>query len=487
MNTPRVMLGAALGCAVILAACGDDPMGETPPARLARVRGNGQTGAPSQTLPVSYAVRVMDSTGAPAAGATVQWIARRGAVSQTTSMTGPDGVATTTATLADTAGVDTVLAVGSDPLDSIAFVSVVVTGPAIVHQEPIQPNYGLHDTFVRSGLAFASAWNTGVIVFDVGDGRLGGGPAAPVPIRTIQTGDNGVAGGRQSHNSWWFHNPVTSERRYLFVGQEGPGFIGSQSSGDIYAVDVSDLSAPTQVASFRLPGAGTHNFWMDEPAQVLYAAYYNGGVVAIDVSGTLAGDLASRRIDSIAPGGAGNTSTWSVQLANGFVYAVDMLSGVWQLQLSGGSFSAIAGGSNVPERFSSDFWVYGNHIYSGTWGSRGGRVGNAVKIWRLDAGGAPALIDSIIVTGIATVSDVQVSDDGRLLVFSAEGGPSHGLHVYGLTDPENPTHLWTSPPLSLHTATIADINGRRYVFAARNPGQTVAPAMVVFDVTDLAP
>ena len=56
-------------------------------------------------------------------------------------------------------------------------------------------------------------------------------------------------------------------------------------------VDVSDLEHPQAVATFGLAGSGTHNFWVDEPAQVLYAAYYNGGVVAIDVSGTLSGDL----------------------------------------------------------------------------------------------------------------------------------------------------------------------------------------------------
>jgi hypothetical protein len=31
---------------------------------------------------------------------------------------------------------------------------------------------------------------------------------------------------------------------------------------------------------YRVPGAGAHNFWMDEPRQVLSAAFYNGGVVA---------------------------------------------------------------------------------------------------------------------------------------------------------------------------------------------------------------
>jgi hypothetical protein len=96
-------------------------------------------------------------------------------------------------------------------------------------------------------------------------------------------------------------------------------------------VDVSNLSAPVEVATFHMPGAGVHNFWMDEAEGVLYAAYYNGGVVALDVTGTLSGDLTSRLISTIKPGGATNTFTWGVQLHNGYLYASDMLSGLWQL------------------------------------------------------------------------------------------------------------------------------------------------------------
>ena len=96
-------------------------------------------------------------------------------------------------------------------------------------------------------------------------------------------------------------------------------------------VDVSNLAAPVEVAFYHMPGAGTHNFWMDEGRQVLYAAYYNGGVVALDVSGTLSGDLASREIARLQPGGSGNTYVWGVQLANGSLYASDMLSGLWQI------------------------------------------------------------------------------------------------------------------------------------------------------------
>jgi hypothetical protein len=196
---------------------------------------------------------------------------------------------------------------------------------ALVATVPVPANYGHHDTFVRDGLAFVCAWNTGVRIYDVGDGVAGGTPLAPQLVSTIATS------GGQVHNAWWFHNPVTNEKKYLFVGQEGPGTIGASSSGDIHVVDVSNLANPVEVASYHLNGAGTHNFWMDEPRQVLYAAYYNGGIVALDVSGTLSGSLASREIARITPGGGGNTFMWGVMLYNGYIYASDMLSGLWQL------------------------------------------------------------------------------------------------------------------------------------------------------------
>jgi hypothetical protein len=195
---------------------------------------------------------------------------------------------------------------------------------------PIPPAYGIHDTYVRDGLGFVFAWNTGVIIYDVGNGIRGGSPSNPQEVSRLVTSSTAKVS-PSVHNGWWFHNPVSGENRYLFIGQEGPGVIGSQSSGDIHVVDVSNLTNPREVASFHLDSAGTHNFWMDEPRQILYAAYYNGGVVALDVSGTLSGDLSNRLLAEVVPGGPGNTFTWGVQLANGSLYASDMLSGLWQL------------------------------------------------------------------------------------------------------------------------------------------------------------
>jgi hypothetical protein len=209
-----------------------------------------------------------------------------------------------------------------------------VTDPADITPAatvPIPPFYGIHDTYVRDGLAFVFAWNTGVIIYDVGNGMAGGSPASPAEVSRLVTDDAGVKAGPSVHNGWWFHNPVTHEARYLFIGQEGPQILKEASSGDIHVVDVSDLRHPVEVASFHLDGAGTHNFWMDEAHQILYAAYYNGGVVALDVSGTLEGDLSGRLLANIRPGGDGNTYVWGVQLVGGSLYVIDMLSGLWQL------------------------------------------------------------------------------------------------------------------------------------------------------------
>ena len=143
---------------------------------------------------------------------------------------------------------------------------------------------------------------------------------------------------------WWFHNGATGEKRFAFVGQEGSGSVGASSSGDIHVVDVSNFSSPHEVAFYHLDGAGTHNFFVDETRGILYAAYYNGGVRAIDVSGDLSScDPANKSADgrcdlakmgrelANGPVDAGPVYIWGVQLSGGHVYASDMLNGIWKM------------------------------------------------------------------------------------------------------------------------------------------------------------
>jgi hypothetical protein len=241
------------------------------------------------------------------------------------------------------------------------------------------------------------------------------------------------------------------------------------------------------VAFFHLPGAGTHNFWMDEQHQILYAAYYNQGVVSLDVSGTLSGNLAARLIDSLRVGGPGNTYTWGVELHAGSLYAIDMLSGLWRLSAdSAGHLATVSGGNNVASRFSSDLSVdtLAAYAYTGSWDwlRRTNLPGSVVKVWSIS--GAPTLVDSILITQVTAVSDVKVSPDGKLLLFSTEQGPNSGFYFYSLANPAAPSFLayYATGSEGIHTIKWAAINGRLYAFGAKNPSN---PQLIILDVTAL--
>ena len=194
----------------------------------------------------------------------------------------------------------------------------------------------MHDVFVRDGILFTAIWNGGVSIWDIGGGG-NGSVASPRQIGNVPT-----IGGKV-HNVWWYHS-AGGEKRYAFVGEEGPGSLGVHSSGDIHVVDVSDLAAPREVAFFRVLGAGTHNFSVDEGRGILYAAYYNGGVRAIDIRGDLSACSAALR-DGLGrcdlarmerelahgPADEGPVHIWGVHFAGGRIYASDMLNGLWVL------------------------------------------------------------------------------------------------------------------------------------------------------------
>lgn len=196
----------------------------------------------------------------------------------------------------------------------------------------------VHDVFVRDGILFTALWNGGLTLWDIGGGGRGGTPASPVQLGNVRT-----AGGLV-HNVWWFHDPSTGAKRYAFVGEEGPSSGFATSSGDVHVVDVSDMTAPREVAFYHVPNAGTHNFWMNEAEGILYAAYYNAGVQALDVRGdlsacTTAQKAADGRCDlgamgrrlAAGPTGQGDVYVWGVQGEGSYIYASDMPNGLWKL------------------------------------------------------------------------------------------------------------------------------------------------------------
>ena len=218
-------------------------------------------------------------------------------------------------------------------------VIVDLSNPAAPTQvfSAVMGNPFVHDVYVRDGILITALWDDGIKIWDIG-GAGQGTVANPLPIGSL------VTKGGEAHNVWWFHNQISGEKRYVFVGQEGPGSIGTFSSGDIHVVDVSNLATPHEVAFYTLAGAGTHNFSVDETRGILYAAYYNGGVRAIDVTGDLSScDAAARSADGRCDLGkmgrelghgladVGPVYVWGVQFTGANLYASDMLNGLWKL------------------------------------------------------------------------------------------------------------------------------------------------------------
>ncbi len=200
----------------------------------------------------------------------------------------------------------------------------------------------IHDVFVRDGLLFTALWHDGVTIWDIGGGGRSGSPQNPIEIGNVRT----VNG--STHNLFWFHDPTNSSKRYVFVGEEGPASIGNRASGDLHVVDVSDMTRPVEVAMYHVNDAGAHNFSMDEPNGMLYAAFYNAGVRVLDVRGDLGSCTAEQKVSATDSRcdlekmnrvrGIGLQDrgkpvfVWGVHFVGGNVYASDMLNGLWKLR-----------------------------------------------------------------------------------------------------------------------------------------------------------
>jgi hypothetical protein len=215
----------------------------------------------------------------------------------------------------------------------------------------------IHDVFIRDGILFTAIWDTGLRLYDVGGANRGGTPSSPVAMGTVKTSPcRGCPAGTASvHNVWWFHDPTTSSKRYAFVGEEGPSSMFSFARGAVHVVDVSNFSAPREVAVYEpQPSttstgnvAGAHNFVMDEASGILYAAFYNGGVRALDVRGDLSTCTEAQKTNGFCDlllmdrevGVALNTGglhyIWGVAMVGNHLYASDMPNGIHKLDISG--------------------------------------------------------------------------------------------------------------------------------------------------------
>ena len=227
--------------------------------------------------------------------------------------------------------------------NGIRFDVINIEDPANPHRvgrfELDTPGHAIHDIWIVDGIAYTSNWNDGVAVIDVGGGDRGGSPENPVEIARFR--DIGGA----THAAFPYRSPTG--RFYIFMGDEigAPAFDGQEDgrtpefmSGYIHVVDFTDPENPEEVARYEIPEAGSHNMWIEDDR--LYAAFYQGGLRVLDISGELKGNLyhQGREIavyKSYDPDGfvANAPFTWGPQMHKGNLFFSEYFSGMWTVKL----------------------------------------------------------------------------------------------------------------------------------------------------------
>jgi len=198
------------------------------------------------------------------------------------------------------------------------------------------PGHSIHDVWVEDGIAYSSNWSDGVQLVDVGNGIAGGSPENPKQFASYAypSGANHAAFPYRSKSTGKF---------YVIAGDEIFPYgldvtKDNVAGGFLHIIDFTDLENPEEIARFEVPGAGSHNLWVED--DILYVAFYNGGVRVVDLSGELMGDLfkQGREIGWIIPsdpdGYIPNAPfTWGAQPYKGHIFYSDWNSGLWAAKL----------------------------------------------------------------------------------------------------------------------------------------------------------
>jgi len=210
----------------------------------------------------------------------------------------------------------------------------------------------LHDIDVQHGLVYASWWNDGLVILDVGNGIKGGSPSNPQFVSQYKYDldalyhDVEAEGGkgfiRGTHTAWRYKD-------YVIIADEVFGntaaealYSGgiSRAHGRLQVLDVKDIAHPKSVAWYEPDFGGVHNVWV--AGDTLYIGAYNAGFKAFDLSGELRGDLKAqgRMIGEIMPsdpkGHVPNVPmTWGVVVnrKNGLAYVNDFNSGLYTVRI----------------------------------------------------------------------------------------------------------------------------------------------------------
>ena len=200
------------------------------------------------------------------------------------------------------------------------------------------PGHGVHDVWVVDGIAYTSNWGDGVVLIDVGNGIKGGSPSNPVEIARYADFSGAT------HAAFPYQSPTG--KFYVIMGDEkgGARFDGLQPgtpglmAGYMHFIDFTDPLNPVEVARYEVPEAGSHNLWIEDDK--MYAAFYQGGMRVVDISGELKGNLYLQgreiaRYMAYDPSGfvPNSPMTWGPQPYKGHLFFAEFYSGLWAIKL----------------------------------------------------------------------------------------------------------------------------------------------------------
>ena len=213
------------------------------------------------------------------------------------------------------------------------------------------PARSIHDVWVVDGIAYSANWSDGVAVIDVGGAGKGGTPQDPklvgqfpfptgwnhavYPYRSVSTGKFYIFAGDEAARTGRY-SPLAE------IGTGTPGYDDEPTRwrGWIHILewDENFEAPPRLVGRYEVPEAGSHNIWIED--DVMYVAFYNGGLRVVDVSGELLGNLyrQGREIARFLPldpdGFLPNApQVWGAQPHKGIIYFSDRNSGLWAVKL----------------------------------------------------------------------------------------------------------------------------------------------------------
>jgi hypothetical protein len=210
------------------------------------------------------------------------------------------------------------------------------------------PGARIHDLWVNNGIAYSAQGGIGAVIVDVGNGKWGGTPSNPKLINVFP-----IASG---HEIYPYFQKATG-KTYLFLGDEemsrqgrvwegtnyratlgSPGGVAQTSGGYVHIVDATDPMNMKKVGRYHLEDYGSHDIIVED--DVLYQAYYDGGVRIVDVSGELLGNIAEQRREiavfkSYDPKGhtANAPFVMNAMPWKGQVLFTDFNSGLWAAKL----------------------------------------------------------------------------------------------------------------------------------------------------------